>query len=446
VLCWNEEPWEGLHVIGHRLERYPFPIAYPARLLEIADSPADQLDRAGHFVELTAVTLGVLALAWCRAQSQSLDVVDKWEKKLDPFGIALGTWIDVIKSASSSMAGRPNDPLARAVRLSSDAAVRGLETYQPTRNMYAHGGKPRLLLDQQAAVSELDDGVSAILDGIEPLTGIQLSLIRNCQPSGSSHMADLEVLAGSAEPFPTRRIRCHVAFDPGTVVASHQGGLESAVDLTPFCVWRPCPVCHRDELFYLHQRRRQRSFYLSFSTGHRQTVRGDTAERAPRQVTTLRMEPRGAARSATASGWRAAWADLASRPRRLAARLVDVSLTAALVGVAWLATAAAGLPVLATVAVALVLGLAYEPVTAMTGGTHGKRLLRIEPVSIWGSRPLGRADTLRRALSADLQILFPPVAVRNLAWLLWDPARQCLHDRLMSCIVIGGRSRSGRKA
>src|SRR6202042_2247956 len=121
----------------HRLERYPFPIAYPARLLAIADSPAVQLDSAGHFVELTAVTLGVLALGWCRSRSVSLDVVEGWEKKLDPFGIALGTWIDVIKSASKTMAGRPGDPFARAVRLSSDAAVRGLETYQPTRNMYA---------------------------------------------------------------------------------------------------------------------------------------------------------------------------------------------------------------------------------------------------------------------------------------------------------------------
>lgn len=433
-------------MIGHRLEQYPFPIAYPARLLEIADSPADRVDRAGHVVELTAVTLGVLALAWCCAHSLSLDVVDKWEKKLEPFGIALGTWIDLIRSASKVMARRPNDPLARAVRLSSDAALGGLETYQPTRNVYAHGGKPRLRPDQEAAVSELHDGVSAILDAIEPLKDIQLSLVRNCQLSGSGYLADLEMLTGPAEPFPPRKIRCQTLFDPGSVVASHRGSLDSAVDLTPFCVWRPCPVCHRDELFYLHQRRKRRSFYLSFSTGHRRTVKGETAERAPRQVTTMRVEPRGSIRSAAASGWRATWADLASRRRRLAGRLVDLSLVALLAAAGWLVATAAALPPLATAALALVLGLAYEPVTTMTGGTPGKRLLRIEPISIWGSQPLGRADTLRRALFADLQILFPPLAVRNLGWLLWDPARQCLHDRLTACIVIAGRSHPGRKA
>lgn len=433
-------------MIGHRLEQYPFSIAYPARLLEIADSPADRLDRAGNLVELTAVTLGVLALGWCRAQSLSLDVVDKWEKQLDPFGIALGTWINVIRSASKVMAGYPNDPLARAVRLSADAAVRGLETYQPTRNVYAHGGKPRLWPDQEAAVSELDNGVSAILDGIKPLTDVQLSLVRNCQFSGSAYVADLEALTGFAEPFPPRKIRCQTPFTPGNVVASHRGSLGSAVDLTPFCVWQPCPVCHRDELFYLHQRRKRRSSYFSFSTGHRRISRGETAERAPRQVTTMRMEPRSAVRSAAASGWRAAWADLASRPRRLVARLVDLCLAALLAAVGWLVAGIPGLPLLATAAIAVMLGLAYEPATAMTGGTLGKRLLRIEPVSIWDSRALSRADTLRRALFANLQILFPPLAFRNLGWLLWDPARQCLHDRLTACIVIAGRSRPGRKA
>jgi hypothetical protein len=59
---------------------------------------------------------------------------------------------------------------------------------------------------------------------------------------------------------------------------------------------------------------------------------------------------------------------------------------------------------------------------------------------------INRADTLRRALFTDAQILFPPLAVRNLAWVLWDPARQCLHDRRAASIVITGRTRTGRKA
>jgi RDD family protein len=92
------------------------------------------------------------------------------------------------------------------------------------------------------------------------------------------------------------------------------------------------------------------------------------------------------------------------------------------------------------------LAVLYEPLTALTGGTPGKRLLHIEPISIWDGRTLNSADVLRRALFADAQILFPPLAVRNLAWLLCDPARQCLHDRRAACIVITGRTRRSQKA
>ena len=94
--------------------------------------------------------------------------------------------------------------------------------------MYAHDGKPRLRPDQESAVSEFVDGASAILDGIEPLTHIQLSLIRDCQPSGDSYMADLDLLTGYAETFPARRIRCPVPFDPGTRgrVAPRQPGVD----------------------------------------------------------------------------------------------------------------------------------------------------------------------------------------------------------------------------
>jgi uncharacterized RDD family membrane protein YckC len=437
---------EGGQMTGHQLDRYPFPIAYPARLLAIADDPADRLERAHDFVELTAVTLGIMALGWCHANSLSPDGVLQWERKLEPFGITLGTWITLIRSVSKVMAASPQDPLARAVRLSAESALRGLETYNPTRNVYAHGGKPRLRPDQDAAVSELDSGASAILDGIEPLTRIRLGLIRDCQPSGASYRASVDLLSGSAEPFPVRRVQSPVCYEPDAVTAYHPGSLEYSIDLTPFCVWQTCPACHRGELFYLHQRKKRRRYYFSFSTGHQLIVKGDVVEPAPRHATTLRAEPLGSARAAAVSGWRASWADLAPRSRRLAARAIDLACAGALAGVGWLlAGVAGGLPPGPAAAAAVLLGAGYEPVAALTGGTPGKRLLRIEPISAWNGRALDRGDTIRRALFADAQLLFPPLAVRNLAWLLCDPARQCLHDRRAASIVINGRSRPGRK-
>jgi hypothetical protein len=35
--------------------------------------------------------------------------------------------------------------------------------------------------------------------------------------------------------------------------------------------------------------------------------------------------------------------------------------------------------------------------------------------------------------------------VHNLAWVLWDPARQCWHDRIAGSIVVTGRVRTPQK-
>lgn len=138
------------------------------------------------------------------------------------------------------------------------------------------------------------------------------------------------------------------------------------------------------------------------------------------------------------------WTDLASRPSRVAARLVDIALMVVAAAAGFTVARAIGASALiSALAVVVPLALLYEPVTALTGGTPGKRMMRIEAVSVWDNRSLGRPDALRRALTASAQLLWPPLILRNLAWLLWDPARQCLHDRAADSIVVRGRSRTG---
>jgi hypothetical protein len=435
-------------MVAHRLHGYPFPIAYPARLFAIASDPADRLDKAGHFVELTTTTLGVLALGWCQANALTPGGVQQWERRLDPGGVTLGIWTDAVRAASKAMAAHPHDPVARTIRLAASAALPGLEEYSKTiRNVFAHGGKPRWRPDQQAAVDELDKGVSAILDGIEPLTQLKVGLVRDCSRRERSYLTEVEVMLGFAEPFPSKRIRSPVPHEAGSVVAYHHNSLEFAVDLSPYCVWSPCPDCGRNELFYLHQRRnkKQRSYYFSFSSGHKLELKGDVIEQARKHAAAFGMEPLGSVRAKASYGWRATWTDLAPRPSRFAARMVDLTCVAILAAVGWIFAIQLGLSTWISAAIALILAILYEPVTALTGGTPGKRLLRIDIISAWDSRALGRSDTVRRALLADLQLLFPPLAIRNLAWLLWDPARQCLHDRKAASIVTAGRPLPGQK-
>lgn len=426
-------------MIAQSLERYPYPIAYPARLWKIANDPADQLEKATHFVELVAATLGVLALSWCQARSVAPTGIVKWEKKLEP-GIALGVWIEAIQSASKEMAGSPNDPMARAARLSADAVLPGLRTYAPQRNVYAHGGKPRLRPDQESVVSDFREGIPAVLGALEPLTRVRFGLVTGCRRSGAAYEISLDIMTGFAEPFPNHRLRSHKLYDEKTVVAYHGNSLEFALDLTPFCVQKRCPKCHQQELFYLHQRKKGKSHYFSFSTGHPLVLKGNSERAARDHITAMRMEPPGSAQAAASSGWRAIWPDLASRPRRIAGRTVDLTAVAALLIVAWFLTALFGLSAVASATIAALLAILYEPVTALSGGTLGKRLLRIEAISTWTGRALSPGDTLRRALFADAQLLVPPLAVYNLAWLLFDPARQCFHDRRAASIVTAGRA------
>lgn len=434
------------NIRGHRLEQYPFPVAFPARLAMIASDPADRLEKAAHFVELTATVLSVLTLAWYQKATPGSAELRNWERKLELSGITLGAWIAVVGSARTELAKDPNNPVARVIRLSCDAAYSGLKTFNPVRNVYSHGGKPRLLGDQEKAAETLETGVSAILDAVEPLTRMRLGVVRECLALGDIWQVSVDIMTGATEPFPTRRLRSSCPYEKEEVIAFHGSSLSSAITLAPFSIWGKCPECGRNELFYLHQRRRKRNSYFSFSTGHERSVRGETVRRARQPVVALGMAPTGSVRSTASSGWRANWATLASRPRRLAARLADVALVSLAAAITWLISRSAGLLPWPSAGIALGLAAAYEPLATLAGGTLGKRLTRIEPISAWDSRALGRADALRRALVADAQLLFPPLAIRNLAWVLWDPARQCLHDRVARSIVITGRTQRGQKS
>jgi hypothetical protein len=94
------------------------------------------------------------------------------------------------------------------------------------------------------------------------------------------------------------------------------------------------------------------------------------------------MQPLGARRHAARRGWRASWSDLAPRPTRLAARLIDTMAVDSLVAAVCFLAAFIGLSAAVVAALGVAAGLAYEPVAAFRRGSLGKRLLRIEPVSV----------------------------------------------------------------
>jgi uncharacterized RDD family membrane protein YckC len=373
------------------------------------------------------------------------DATTRWNQALERKGASLGGWIVLLRATVPILADHPHDPVAHALRATISDMVRCLEEFVTIRNTYAHGGKPRTHAEQNAAAKELTTRASAVLARAEPLTNLRLGVVRRCvQGPDRRTRIDLDVLAGFAELFSRKVLRSPRRFDEGTVLAYVTDSLEQAVDLTPYCAWRPCPTCGRDELFYLTKAKGGRGDHYSFATGHRLKFSENVVVTPPERVARMGMTSLGSRRSAAADRWRGVWPDLASRHRRLAARAVDTLLVAAVGTIGWLCGMLLGLPIPWIVVLAVVVAAACEPALALAGGTPGKRLLRIEAISTWDCRPLAVSDMLRRAVVADLQLI-PPVAIYNLAWLLWDPARQCLHDRIAASIVVAGRSPPAQK-
>lgn len=294
-------------------------------MARIADDPSDRLDKAGHFIEMTTITLGVMALGWCRAHAATSQVVADWHKPLDRKGASLGGWIVLLRGAGSALASDPNDPLARAVRLAIGNVLPQLDKFVRIRNQYAHGGKPRVRVEVESAEREMTELASVVLDTVQPLTNIRLGVVRKCgKPARSRHYElHLDVLTGYAELFSAQRLASSRSYDPGTVLAFSADNLQFAVDLAPYCIFYSCPVCSRDELFYLTKCKRSRSDHFSFTTGHELRLKGNAVAQAPPPLAGQPMQSLGSRRSVTAHGWRASWADLSPRHRRVAARAAD---------------------------------------------------------------------------------------------------------------------------
>jgi uncharacterized RDD family membrane protein YckC len=94
----------------------------------------------------------------------------------------------------------------------------------------------------------------------------------------------------------------------------------------------------------------------------------------------------------------------------------------------------------------LTIGLwfAYEvPATANSGQTLGKRIVGIRVIRVVDDKSLTFGQSIRRWLILMLPspavsfLCGLPLQLADLLWCLWDrPARQCLHDKVVTSIVV----------
>jgi uncharacterized RDD family membrane protein YckC len=80
------------------------------------------------------------------------------------------------------------------------------------------------------------------------------------------------------------------------------------------------------------------------------------------------------------------------------------------------------------------------PQHARWGQTLGKRALHTRVVTAYGRSPINGAIAARRsavyALIPAVPVLGGLFGLLNELWVLWDPRRQCLHDKVARTIVI----------
>jgi uncharacterized RDD family membrane protein YckC len=118
----------------------------------------------------------------------------------------------------------------------------------------------------------------------------------------------------------------------------------------------------------------------------------------------------------------------------------DLSAPGAQAAVSRADTRLFGAWVLFSIVAALILFLYDWPQHATWGQTLGKRATRTRVVTAYGRSPINGATAAKRsavyALIPAVPLLGGLFGLLNELWLLWDPRRQCLHDKAARTIVI----------
>ncbi|MGO9881306.1 MAG: RDD family protein [Acidimicrobiales bacterium] len=71
------------------------------------------------------------------------------------------------------------------------------------------------------------------------------------------------------------------------------------------------------------------------------------------------------------------------------------------------------------------------------GHTLGMSLMKLDAVTAKeGRSPVGSLSAAIRSATAGVLSIFPPVAILDLLWPLWDPRNQTIHDKAAGTVVL----------
>ena len=121
-------------------EEFPSPIAQAARRFQAAPE-GSRLVEALNLGQTLIVTLGTIALAWCRHRELRPDGVQNWHERFQRHAPTLGDWLGAAK-AGARLAAEIGVPLSGLEKSLSDSASPlsvDLEEVLRLRNRYVPG-------------------------------------------------------------------------------------------------------------------------------------------------------------------------------------------------------------------------------------------------------------------------------------------------------------------
>jgi hypothetical protein len=256
-------------------QRYPFPIAHATRRLLAATDENARFQEAPSVGKALIVTLGTVAMAWCRAEGMRPEDepagVRQWRESFNRRTVSLGRWVAAAHD-TARLAHRSGYRLAGfAAALGDEQGLLRdeLDSLVSWRNRYGSdkSGAPRGAA-RSTRLREYEEHLLAALAHCRFLAEMSFVLVESSRRkrNGRHHITAREVHGENRVLLPLPPFESPWHLHDRTLYILQE--TERDLELTPYWTVQDCESCEEAELCFLNKRKGKRFEHASFTTNH----------------------------------------------------------------------------------------------------------------------------------------------------------------------------------
>lgn len=249
----------------------PFPVARAIRMTQLAADRRAQYDGIIEASEALTLTLGITAAAWMRTRGISNEALLELQQSFKGSGVSQGRWLGVIRETSEAL-GQGVEPiygLRAALRRGKRGSglVSDLEILLQERNRWAHGARPRNLVEAGVRALELGPVLERAVERAAFLSNGAWVLTESSSYGRDQNFSvSASTVMGDHPEFERMRF---VSTGPLIDQTFYLLSGEGPIDLTPYVVMRYCDTCRQREICHADKLDRTHGVALrSFVSGH----------------------------------------------------------------------------------------------------------------------------------------------------------------------------------